>query len=309
MCATAWLLGAVVFTQTLALLPLQAQLKAEELKRIPIVINSYNRVSCLKRLVEFFHSLDQHNIIILDNNSTHPPLLRYYQELEAARKSSTCGMALCPATHSDHGALVVRLRQNLGHRALWLSGIGEALDIFTSYYLYTDPDILPVDGFPRNFVAIFLRILLEYPTATKVGCALKIDDLPDSYVFKKEVIRWEEEFWSDWRVLPLPPSLAWLEKDRINPTKIYQGDIDTTFAIYREGTYNHTYGPAIRVGGRFEARHLPWYSDSTHPTQEDTYYTATAQESGFWTKTTQNELAARMTEGAGQEQAPGTEVR
>jgi hypothetical protein len=302
------LLGLVLSTlQSLQCHSIGVELKAQKLARIPIVINSYNRVSCLKKLVDLLQDIGQHNIIILDNNSTYPPLLRYYRELEASY-NSTCAapaeahLPLTPGTRqciACQGALIVYLRQNFGHKALWESGIGETLNIFKDVYIYTDPDILPVQEFPRNFVAMFSRIMLEYPTAEKVGCALKIDDLPDSYVYKDQVVRWEEEFWSDWRTLPLPAPLKWLELDTNNPTKMYQGDIDTTFALYRAGHRDHSYGPAIRVGGRLAARHLPWYSDSSNPTPEEIYYATTARESGFWTRTSQAELSARMVAGNG----------
>ena len=201
---------------------------------------------------------------------------------------------------------MVRLGQNIGHKALWASGVGDDLHVFDGNYVYTDPDILPVASFPPNFAAIFLRILMAYPTANKVGCALKIDDLPNSYRFKAQVVEWEEEFWSDWRRLPLPPVLSWLEQGQHSTARLFQGDIDTTFALYRQGQRSHSYGPAIRVSGRLAARHLPWYADSSRPTAEEAHYRATARESGFWTRTTQGELAQRMAiDPAGGVQGPG----
>ena len=46
---------------------------------IPIIINNYNRYSAFIKLVDWLSSAGFVNIIVLDNQSTYPPLLEYYK--------------------------------------------------------------------------------------------------------------------------------------------------------------------------------------------------------------------------------------
>jgi len=77
-------------------------------RSVPIVINSRDRCSHLKQLVTWLLRSDYTNILILDNGTTYQPLLDYYNEL--------CGHVT-----------VWRLGKNLGHRAVWRSGLVAAL--------------------------------------------------------------------------------------------------------------------------------------------------------------------------------------
>ena len=69
-------------------------------KEIPIIINNFNRLSSLLRLIDALTSCGYTRIYILDNASTYPPLLSYYES--------------CPFE-------VIRLGRNLGFKALWKS--------------------------------------------------------------------------------------------------------------------------------------------------------------------------------------------
>jgi len=75
--------------------------RLEEVQNIPIFINSRDRLNCLKLLIEWLLKAGYKNLIILDNDSSYPPLLDYYRGLEA-----------------DSRIRVVRLGKNLGHKAL-----------------------------------------------------------------------------------------------------------------------------------------------------------------------------------------------
>lgn len=211
---------------------------------IPIIICNFNRLECLKALIGRLEELDYRNIHIIDNASQYPPLLEYYDK--------------CPY-------IVYRLKKNLGHLSLWKSGIYRKFR--NRYFVYTDSDVVPGPECPKDFIHDFYDIMQRF-RAVKVGNALRIDDLPDSFRDKEKVIRWERQFWR-----------VELERD------IYDAQVDTTFALYRPnlkwGTEN--YGLRIRVGGIYTALHLPWYADSSNPTQEDIYYRNTCNSSASWT--------------------------
>ena len=102
-----------------------------------------------------------------------------------------------------------------------------------------------------------------------MGCALRIDDLPDCYAMKKQVIEWESRFW----------------QKSIGDDK-YIAVIDTTLALYKPNFrvgIDYT-GNRIRVAGKYTCKHQPWYIDSGNLSDEELYYIESANQSTFWTK-------------------------
>ena len=128
-------------------------------KDIPIFINARDRVVCMKKQIEWLLKADYRKIYILDNDSTYGGLISYYDYLSRQRQVK-----------------IVLLHNNMGHEALWKSGILEQLNIKTPY-IYTDPDILPTEDCPENLVDVLLSVLRRYPYLNKVGVGLKTDDL------------------------------------------------------------------------------------------------------------------------------------
>jgi hypothetical protein len=205
----------------------------KDIKQIPIIINNRNRLTYLLQLITWLEKNGYTNIYIIDNASTYPPLLDYY----ASTKHK-----------------IFRLKENIGHHSLWESGIIKQFE--TDYYVFTDPDIVPIEDCPGDAIEVFMNILKKYPRIEKAGFGLKIDDLPDHYADKQKVIDWEKKFW-----------VKQVEKD------LYDAQIDTTFALYRPYTDGHIWVQlSYRTAGKYMAYHLPWYEDSAKPTEEDTYY-------------------------------------
>lgn len=200
---------------------------------IPVFINARDRVSPLRTLVAWLERAGCSRIIVVDNASTYPPLLKYLDGL-------------------DHP--VVRLKDNLGQAAPWLSGVIDRFVEPGERYAETDPDVVPDEGCPLDALEHFDRLLDEYPEVYKVGFGLRIDDLPDRYRHREAVRRWESRYWTD-EVAP----------------GVYRAPVDTTFALYRAGV-PLAMEPALRTGPPYVARHLPWYADSRRPNRELTYY-------------------------------------
>ena len=90
-------------------------------REVPIFVNSFNRLTCLRRLLEWLCAAGHRRIFVIDNASTYPPLLDYLGEVER-----------------HHLATVIRLPENVGHLAIWACGLLDRLGI-TSEYVYTDP--------------------------------------------------------------------------------------------------------------------------------------------------------------------------
>lgn len=222
---------------------------AEPLKNnreIPIIINNYNRLSYLIQMISWLEKYGYTNIYIIDNNSTYQPLIEFYNQCKYP---------------------IYRLKQNIGYLALWKTGIYKRF--YKSYYVYTDPDLAIVDECPPNFIDQFVDLLQRYKYSSKAGFSLKIDDIPDYYPKKAEVIDWETQFW-----------VKTIEDN------IFAAPIDTTFAVYRPFTKwgANFYEGHMRVGFPFQVRHLPWYTDNKMLTEEDVFYTKSTTTRTHWTK-------------------------
>lgn len=215
-------------------------------KKIDVFIISYNRLSYLKLLIAWLEKAGFENIHIVDNNSTYPPLLKYFNISKYQ---------------------VYRLDKNYGHLAVWECGKFKKI-IDNNNYIVTDCDILPIDECPLNVTEYFFEILKKYPNITKTGFALKIDDLPEYYVYRDSIIDWEKQFWQNKIVVGL-----------------FDASIDTTFALYRHGIYptNKNWWKSIRTDFPYIAKHLPWYANSNNPSEEEIYYQNNLKNgSSFW---------------------------
>lgn len=160
---------------------------------IPVIINSFNRLTPLVELVAWLERAGYTQIIILDNASNYPPLLEYYRSIPYE----------------------VVYGPNLGPTALWQT---KTLwkRVRGGYYIYSDADVVPDKGCPLDAVDRFLHLIHWRFGTPKVGFGLRIDDLPDHYAKKEGVLSWESKFWA-----------------REVETSVYRAPIDTTFALYR----------------------------------------------------------------------------
>ena len=234
--------------------PMSCSLTAAERRRIPVVINNFNRLTMARELADWLAKAGMQNIIFLDNASSYPPLLAYYRS--------------CPYR-------VVSLPTNCGYLALWESGFHKTFR--DSPYLYTDPDVLPVETCPNDFIDRFFDVLKNYPQYGKVGFGLKLDDLPEHLPSTREVRNHESEFW----------------RRRVTDT-LFDASIDTTLALYRPGAIGGHWLRAARTGGAYVCRHRPWYLDPNRLDDEERFYRANARTSTHWTQTLNGQPTASM---------------
>lgn len=208
--------------------------KSQDLRpgETPVFVTVRDRLSPLADLVTRLESLSGVRIYLVDNDSTYPPLLDY----------------LSRSRHS-----VVRLGANLGARAAWITGLVQELG-YDRNYVVTDPDVVPDEGCPDDFLDHFACLLDRYPDVGRVGFGLRLDDLPGELRRTQDVRTWESQFW---------------ETER--EPGVYIADIDTTFALYRAGQPVRG-SLALRTGSPYVARHLAWYDDPDDPDEEERYY-------------------------------------
>jgi hypothetical protein len=220
--------------------------KIIDYKKIPVIINNFNRLDTLKKLIDSLEKRGYKNIYIIDNLSTYPPLLDYYKS--------------CNYT-------IFFLKKNVGMNALWKSGIYKKFR--NNFFVYTDSDVVPIAECPDDFLLFFLQCLKKYKLARKVGFSLKIDDIPDCNVLKDMIIRCEEHFFHDYK----------------RDDMLYWAPIDTTFALYRpRGKRKHANSniEMYRTAYPYMARHVPWYVDSKNPDVEDRYYIEHSKLDAYW---------------------------
>lgn len=224
------------------------------IKNIPVFIVSFNRLSYVEQMVSWLERKGHTNIVIIDNASSYPPLLSYYETTPYE---------------------VIRLEKNYGHLVFWES---DRFDTYRQdFYMLTDPDVEPVEECPDDFEEVFFRILKNNPHIKKAGFSLKIDDLPseESALFGTDIYEWEKQFY-------------------LNKTKDgYFADIDTTFAMYVPDSISgkaFSYS-AIRTFEPYQLRHLPWYKIKNEITEEDQFYSASKLSSvGSWDPAKSTEL-------------------
>lgn len=202
------------------------------IEQFPVIITVRDRLTPLVELLTWLDSVGQREIWLCDNASTFPPMVEFLKTTSYR---------------------VMFNNFNLGHRAPWLSGLVPELGT-DHHFIVTDPDVIPIKECPKDVLPLFKRTLQQNPDIDKVGFSLKIDDLPDHYRHKKNVITWESQFWIDQF-----------------SSRFFRAPIDTTFAMYRPGS-RHENGKSLRSAPPCVARHTPWYQDSNHPTDEEQYY-------------------------------------
>lgn len=196
----------------------------------PIFVNGRDRLMPLRHLVDWLEHAGHGRITLIDNDSAYPPLLEY--------------LAATPHT-------VVRLGENLGSRALWLADLmpqGE-------FYVYTDPDCVPIDDCPPDLIGHLHEMLVAWGFP-KIGPGLYLDDVPENF----EHLDWE-------RSLVAP--------ERQLAPGVFNSLIDTTFALYAPGV-GFTY-TAIRLGLPYQVRHAcpSWYGGVL--SEEDRFYLSRAR--------------------------------
>jgi len=197
----------------------------------PIIINNRNRLTTTKNMVEHLLSLNKNQeIIILDNDSTYDPLIKWYKEVE--------------------DKIDIRYLKNEGHLAVWSTGIYKELG---DYFIYTDSDLELNLNMPYSY-QIFMYNLMQKYEMNKIALGIKINDLPDHYRYKNQVIRNEGRWW-----------LEEVEPD------IYKADTDTTFSLMRN-IGDNMYKSLRICKPDFICKHVPFYIDLENLDEEEKYY-------------------------------------
>jgi glycosyltransferase involved in cell wall biosynthesis len=223
---------------------------------VPVLIPTFNNPTYLRNMLAQLRSLRLRDIRVVDNASTFPPMLELLATIEREFR-------------------VVRLHENAGPRALLSAENRAALPQF---FCITDPDLQFNPDLPANFPARLIE-LTERHRIGKAGFALDISEpeklRPNLLWIRKRrwrIWEWEAQFWDR----PL---------GEVEGNPYYAAAIDTTFALcnqaYLDASAQAGLFRAVRVAGRYTAKHLPWYRDHHLPPEEAEFYRTRARRSVY----------------------------
>ena len=161
--------------------------------------------------------------IIIDHDSTYPPLLEWLSE--------------CPYE--------VIKSKNIGpHGRLWK--LQNETHTSEGYFALTDPD-LDLSNCPLDLFDVLKGGLDRYPEITKSGLSLEINDIPDSFRLKEKVLRQERQFWKN------KVDDQFYLADIATTLAVYRAG---------DGKPPSCVGPALRSDRPYTAKHIDWYSNT-----------------------------------------------
>lgn len=209
-------------------------------KTIPIVILNRDRLIPLQQQVDALKSKGYHNITIIDNQSTYPPLLQWYKEskLDVFYNNIT-----------ENSCHAFRDLVNMKHPKF--------IEIISNWYVFNDSDIIPLDTVPDNFIND-LVVYAKRHNKTKVGMSIKIDDIDLNYPLNEWVHSYESAYWTN----------GIIDGD----IELYPHPIDTTFAVHAPHTIPTWSNDTLRVGVPYIVKHAPFYYDPNNLPADEKYY-------------------------------------
>ena len=190
-------------------------------KNMTVVIISFNQYTYVKNMVNQVKKYTN-DIVVLDNQSTFPELLKYYEE--------------------EYKYTLLKMDKNYGHKVYEKNFMNSLIG---DVYLLTDPDLKFNDKLPNNFIQEMINIS-NYYEAEKVGFALLIDSYDirnDITSFGKSIKDFEKQYW--------------VCKFYYPNHELYSAAIDTTFCLVNK----QNKGGHYRIAGDYTCKHLPWYKN------------------------------------------------
>jgi len=153
------------------------------------------------------------------------------------------------------GCAVFEFPSGMGPRDLWKSG--QLITIGEGGFFLSDGDIDYKDV-PNDAATKMLEYSRKYPWFPKIGLALKIIDLPNDAEGRR-IREWAK---MDWAV-------------PFNDECFISG-LDTTIAYYPRRETVFYYRPALRLAGKYQANHYPWYERLENQDEESKFYSSLA---------------------------------
>ncbi|MBJ8072622.1 hypothetical protein BWGOE4_23240 [Bacillus mycoides] len=200
---------------------------------IPVIVIAFNNITYLKKMLNQLQEkkVEDENIWIWDNNSTFPPLLKFYEQISTKYN-------------------LMKNNENYGPQFFTNP---QVLNLLPDFFAVSDPDLYFNEQMPDDFLGYLKKLTIDL-SVFKAGLALDISPDPNFNEelragFQCTVRQWEQQFW----LFPLR---------QYNNPKVYKAHIDTTFAVYNKKFINNGFYDAVRVADDFTCKHLPWYKNN-----------------------------------------------
>lgn len=218
---------------------------------IPLYIPTFNNPTYTKNILKQVDNLNFSQIVIMDNNSTYPEMLKLLQEL-------------------DSNYEVIRLKENLGPH--YILRDPDYYKMLPEIFSLSDPDV----EFPKNIKSDFQNEFIDIGTKYGIGKVGFAIEIPSESEFLELVVNldgqlrnmheWEQQFWQN-------------EIDRTSSgDPIFKTTLDTQFAVYIKEFFNpEDRYTALRIGGKFTSKHLGFYKKSIVPKEELDFYRAVSK--------------------------------
>jgi hypothetical protein len=220
--------------------------------KIPIFVIVHDRIKVLKKTLDSFNKYIKtpYEIIFFDTKSTYKPCIDYLKKMEENNyKVYWSGI-------NDHNLImnaVYDYKKNNNFK----------------YFVITDPDI-ELDNVNGDILEYYIYLLNKYKVIG-VGPMLRIDDIPNHYPRKKNVIEGHtRQFWHK-----KPKEIKYNNKKY----NIQFSGIDTTFQLCSIDNIPNKFPNknCIRCYAPYSARHLDWYLNPDILTEDQIYYSKNAR--------------------------------
>lgn len=229
--------------------------------KFPVFLIVYNLLTPLQQMVKDIWRMGGIPILI-DNQSTYPPLLDWVNEVKDRddliyhRMEKNYGPRIVHTMASDKYSPDWQKIQEV-----YKEKSGEELK--RNFVFISDSD-LDLSAIPDDGLQVLYKIAQTNMNSLgrrykKIGFSLRIDDLPDTEA-GRYTKQWESHFYQT--------------KRQVAGYYAYEALLDTTFQIYMPqlrftGTF---FGPALRLAEPYIARHIPWYWTEESLNDEIRYY-------------------------------------
>lgn len=243
------------------------------MKNIPIIILNRDRLNSTKLLVENLINRSYSNIIILDNGSTYPLLLKWYSEQQQ------CKIIFNNEVEHNHRALYNLLCTNNTFFKNLLQD---------SWYVFTDSDLILHDTVPNDFIEDLIHICIKY-NKDKVGLGIHVNDIHKELFTNDqywELMSYMKDYENQFIQNGGPYNVVEINSPE-NVCTLYDAPIDTTFAVCKPNSMPVASRNCIRTGYPYLSKHMPFYYDINSYPDDELYYLkhiSSNAETGFSSK-------------------------
>ncbi len=216
-----------------------------------IIIMSWNWLTSLQRQCEFFTGCG-HQVVIVDNMSTYPPLLEWLKTCPY-KVVSTSGIQL--STYNRFVWEIPNLLADVGN-----------------YYCVTDSDLC-FDGVPKDFCDVLIGDIERSEGILKSGLSIRIEDLPRN-IYADRYREAEKNNWGSidshgFYGIPVDTTMAIYSKERCNNLdKMWRPEGSRVPENFLDNFY---FFRSHRSPEPYTCKHLPWYMDIEKLSEEEQY--------------------------------------